>query len=89
VATQLDVSQSCVAGLRSLSDEPVLLKQSADGLRVQIETKPLVPVAIFSGKQAADSLKEAAAAVGERYGPIWTVIVSEAGDDSLLVRRLV
>jgi hypothetical protein len=84
----LHVPRASAAQLRALSPEPLLLKQSPDGLRVQIESRPMVPVALFAGKDIAVALIESAALISESLGPQWATLVSAAEDGTLSVRLL-
>jgi hypothetical protein len=74
--------------LRSLSDEPILLKQSEEGVRVQIDNRPMVPLAVFLGKEVSTALGEAAAAVTQSFGARWVVLVMPREDGSVSVQRL-
>lgn len=74
--------------LRLLSAEPILLKQGPDGIRVQIEQRPMVPLVAFVGKDVSTALNEAAFRVTESLGPVWVVLVSPGGDGRLDVQRL-
>ena len=84
----LHVSPATAAQLRALSPEPLLLKQSLDGLRVQVESRPMVPVALFAGKEIGVALMESAALISESLGPLWATLVSAAEDGTLSVRLL-
>ena len=84
----LHVPPASAAQLRALSPEPLLLKQSPDGLRVQIESRPMVPVALFAGKEIGVALIESAALISESLGPQWATLVSAAEDGTLSVRLL-
>jgi hypothetical protein len=102
VKQELDESSHIVAGargvieltpasmeqLRRLSSEPILLKQGEEGVRVQIEHRPLMPLMAFLGKDVSAALAETAAAVTERYGVKWVVLVSVGQDDRVTVQRL-
>jgi hypothetical protein len=84
----LRVPRATAAQLRALSPDPLLLKQAPDGLRVQIENRPMVPVALFAGKDIAVALIESAARISERLGPQWATLVNAAEDGTLSVRLL-
>jgi hypothetical protein len=84
----LHVPPASAAQLRALSSEPLLLKQDPDGLRVQIESRPMVPVALFAGKDIAVALMESAVLISESLGPQWATLVSAAEDGTLSVRLL-
>jgi hypothetical protein len=84
----LELSAGCTARLRSLTPEPILLKQAADGVRVQIDDRPMVPLVAFLGKDVASALREAALVVAQHFGESWTVLVNVEADESITVRRL-
>jgi hypothetical protein len=102
VKQELDESSHVVAGargvieltpatmeqLRRLSSEPILLKQGEEGVRVQIEHRPLMPLMAFLGKDVSAALGETAAEVTERYGVKWVVLVSVGQDDRVTIQRL-
>jgi hypothetical protein len=74
--------------LRLLSAEPILLKQSEEGVRVQIENRPMVPLAVFLGNEVSMALGEAAAAVPQAFGAQWVVLVTPREDGRVFVQRL-
>ncbi len=74
--------------LRSLSAEPILLKQTEEGVRVQIDNRPMVPLAVFLGKEVSMALGEAAAAVTQTFGARWVVLVTPREDGRVSVQRL-
>lgn len=74
--------------LRQLTPEPILLKQSAEGVRVQIDHRPMLPLAAFAANQAGGAITEAAAAVTQRYGLKWVVLVNPSEDGKVTVQRL-
>jgi hypothetical protein len=84
----LELSEGCAEGLRALSAEPILIKQQLDGTRVQIEHRPMVPIALFASKDAAGSLIEVASRVSQRYGLQWVAIVAVREDGSVTVNRI-
>jgi hypothetical protein len=100
--TDLDVSPSAVAGARAslelapdnvarlhqLSEEPILLKQSEEGVRVQIEHRPMLPLMAFVGKDVSAALNEAAVRVSEQWGPRWVVLLTAREDGSVSAQRL-
>jgi hypothetical protein len=100
--SDLDVSPSAVAGARAsleldpanaarlheLSEEPILLKQSEEGVRVQIEHRPMLPLMAFVGKDVSAALNEAAARVSEEWGPKWVVLLTAREDGSASAQRL-
>ena len=100
--TDLDDSPSAVAGARAslvlapdnaarlheLSEEPILLKQSEEGVRVQIEHRPMLPLMAFVGKDVSAALNEAAGRVSEQWGPKWVVLLTAREDGSVSAQRL-
>lgn len=84
----LTLSQGQAARLRDLTQEPILLKQAPDGVRVQIDQRPMVPLAAFLGKEVSGALREAAVQVSEHFGATWAVLLEVKPDDSVTVRRL-
>jgi hypothetical protein len=84
----LELKPASVEELRKLSGEPILLKQGEEGVRVQIEHRPMLPLMAFVGGDASAALAEAARAVTERYGARWVVLVGVAEDGRVTVQRL-
>jgi hypothetical protein len=84
---RLELSGGGSAELRQLSAEPILLVQSDDGLRVQIDDRPMVPLVALLGDGSA-ALREAAVKVAQHFGQRWTVLLSVDTDESLTVQRL-
>lgn len=84
----IDLSEAAVGQLRALSAEPILLKQSEEGVRVQIEHRPMLPMMAFVGKEVSAALFESAAAVTERYGATWVVLLDASEDRRVNVQRL-
>jgi len=82
------LSETAVASLAHLSQEPILLKQAEDGTRVQIDDRPLVLLSILTDKAAAAALREIVADVSQRYGVQWTALVTSLPDGSVRVQRL-
>ncbi len=83
-----EIAPRSVEELRRLSPEPVLLKQSEEGIRVQIEHRPMMPLMAFVGHDVTSALSEAAGAVSERYGVSWVVLVTPQDDSHVAVQRL-
>ena len=83
-----DLSQASADSLAHLSREPILIRQAEDGLRVQLDNRPLVPIAILTDRAAAAALREIVAHASQRYGARWTALVMPAGDGSVSVQRL-
>jgi len=84
----IDVTPAGREQLRRLSLEPILIKQSEEGVRVQIEHRPMMPLMAFLGKDVSAALGETSAAITERYGMKWVVLVSVGQDDRVTVQRL-
>lgn len=84
----LTLSERSTASLAHLSQEPILIKQAEDGLRVQLDNRPLVPIAILTDLAAAAALREIVAGVSRDYGARWTALVTTAVDGSIRVQRL-
>lgn len=84
----LELTEACVEGLLALSPEPILIKQQLDGTRVQIEHRPMVPIALFASKDAAGSLTEVASQLSHRYGLQWAAIVTAHESGSVTVNRI-
>ncbi len=64
------------------------MKQAPDGLRVQLENRPLIPLAMFSDPAAMAAMREIAVLISQRYGAEWTALVTVADDGTATVRRL-
>ena len=84
----LQLDGECAAHIRTLSSEPFLLKQTEDGLRVQIASRPIVPVALFADKGVAAALMVAAAQASRHFGQNWVALVSLGDDNRISLRRL-
>jgi len=84
----LTMTPGSIQKLRELSGEPILLKQSEDGVRVQIEHRPMLPLMAFVGRDVSAALNEAAALVSEKWGPRWVVLLSARDDGQVTVQRL-
>jgi hypothetical protein len=84
----VELRPESMAQLRQLSVEPILLKQSEEGVRVQIEHRPMMPLMAFVGREVNTALGEAAAAVSEQFGPVWVVLLSPGDDVQATVQRL-
>jgi hypothetical protein len=82
------LSEKSTASLAHLSREPILIKLSTDGLRVQLDNRPLVPISILTDLAAAAALREIVADVSQSYGARWTALVTTAADGSIRVQRL-
>ena len=84
----IDLTPASMQELRKLSAEPILFKQGEEGVRVQIEHRPMMPLMAFLGKEVSAALGETAAEVTERYGVKWVVLVSVGDDDRVSIQRL-
>lgn len=84
----IELRPESVEQLRALSTEPVLIKQGEDGVRVQIEHRPMMPLRAFMGKDVSSALQEAAGEVSERYGVKWVVLVNAWAEGRVIVQRL-
>ena len=84
----LELTPVSVARLHELSAEPILIKQSDEGVRVQIEHRPMLPLMAFVGKDVSAALTEAAVRVSEQWGPRWVVLLSAGDDGTVSAQRL-
>jgi len=87
-AVRLELSPGHGASLRGLTSEPILLKQADDGVRVQIDDRPMLPLAAFLAGDASSALREAAARSAQQFGQRWTVLLTVHADESVTVQRL-
>ena len=60
----------------ALTDEPILLKQSEEGVRVQIDDQPMMPLAAFMGQEVAAALGRPRMRVSQAFGSRWTALVT-------------
>ncbi|MCX6373069.1 MAG: hypothetical protein NTX16_08295 [Actinobacteria bacterium] len=84
----IELTPASMEQLRQLSSEPILIKQSEEGVRVQIEHRPMMPLMAFVGAGVSAALGETSAAITERYGVKWVVLVSVGQDDRVSIQRL-
>jgi len=84
----LGMAPEKVLSLRGLSVEPILIKQDDNGVRVQIEHRPMLPLMAFMGRDVSAALREATALVSERWGPRWVVVLTAREDGGVSVQRL-
>ena len=85
----LELSPQSVSRLRELSAEPILLKQGEEGVRVQIEHRPMMPLMAFVGSgEVSAALNEAAGRVSEQWGPRWVVLLTAREDGGVSAQRL-
>jgi hypothetical protein len=89
VTAALELAPESVARLRDLSAEPILLKQGEEGVRVQIEHRPMLPLMAFAGQGAVSAaLNEAAVRVSTKWGPKWVVLLTARDDGTVSAQRL-
>ncbi len=84
----LQLDSECAARIRTLSSEPLLLKQTEAGLRVQIANRPIVPVALFAEKGVAAALMVAATQASRHFGQNGVALAPLGDDDRISLRRL-
>lgn len=84
----LELAPDNALRLHELSHEPILLKQGDDGVRVQIEHRPMLPLMAYAGRDVSSALGEAVARVSELWGPRWVVLLTAREDGSASVQRL-
>lgn len=84
----LEVAPAHAARLHELSAEPILLKQNEEGVRVQIEHRPMLPLMAFVGQDVSAALTEAAVRVTEQWGPHWVVLLSAGEGGVVSAQRL-
>jgi hypothetical protein len=85
---RLNVSPQSAERLARLSSEPVFVKQSPDGTRVQIDNRPLVPLVMLTDHDAVLGLNEAIMAATSRFGGTWSALLSSDDDGGVSVQRL-
>ena len=86
--TTLELASVNVERLRELSAEPILLKQSEEGVRVQIEHRPMLPLMAFVGKDVSGAITEAAGRITQQWGPKWVVLLTASEDGRVSAQRL-
>ena len=86
--SSIQITTDHAVRLRSLTSEPILFKQSEEGIRVQIDDKPMLPLAAYMGQEVAAALREASLRVSQAYGSQWTALVTVREDGSGQVQRL-
>lgn len=84
----IEITGDHAARLRTLTDQPILLKQSEEGVRVQIDDRPMLPLAAFMGQEVSAALRETAMRVSQAFGSRWTALVTVGEDGSGKVERL-
>ena len=78
----------CVARLRAVSDDPLLLKRREGDLSFQVEDKALRPLAAIPDRNVRAAIREVAAALDADFGEAWVAIVRVAGESTVSVTRL-
>ena len=84
----LSITPANAARAATLSQEPIFLKQAVDGVRVQLDNRPLVPLSMFTDATIVSALREIAVTVSQRFGAEWTALVSVDETGPISVRRL-
>lgn len=87
-AVTLSISPVNAARAATLSAEPIFLKQAVDGVRVQLDNRPLVPLSMFTDVTIVSALREIAVVVSQQFGAEWTALVSVDETGPISVRRL-
>ena len=64
------------------------MKQTAEELRVQLDTRPMVPLAAFAGMEVRPAIALAATQITEQFGPQWTALVTTRADGHVSVLRI-
>ena len=88
VPREVRARPECVARLRAVSGEPLLLKRREGDLSFQIEDKALRPLATIPDRNVRAALREVAASLDADFGEVWVAIVRVAGESTLSVTRL-
>ena len=86
--SDLDVSPTIASQLAEFTPEPIFLKQGDDGVRVQLENKPFVPLHVLTDQTTAGAMRQVALAVSQRFGTRWACLVTARPDGKVSVRRL-
>ncbi len=86
--TELDVPPVVAGQLAEFTPEPIFLKQGDDGVRVQLENKPFIPLHFLTDQRVAGAMHQVALAVSRRFGPRWACLVTAHADGKVTVRRL-
>ena len=84
----IEITSDHAVRLRELTDQPILLKQNEEGVRVQIDDRPMLPLAAFIGQDVSVALREAAMRVSQAFGSQWTALVTVDEDGTAKVERL-
>ncbi|HJW75266.1 MAG TPA: hypothetical protein VJ787_06300 [Thermoleophilia bacterium] len=88
VISDLDVPPAIGSELAGFTPEPIFLKQGEDGVRVQLENKPFIPLHFLTDQGVAGAMRQVALAVSQRFGPCWACLVTARPDGRVTVRRL-
>jgi hypothetical protein len=88
VIADLDVPPAIGSQLAGFTPEPIFLKQGEDGVRVQLENKPFIPLHFLTDQGIAGAMRQVALAVSQRFGPRWACLVTARSDGRVTVRRL-
>lgn len=88
VRVRIDLNPEHAARLREISREPILLKQGDEGVRVQIEHRPMLPLMAFLGQDVSAAFTEAAGLVSREWGPRWVALISVDDDGVTIAQRL-
>jgi hypothetical protein len=86
--SDLDVPPAIASQLAEFTPEPIFLKQGDDGVRVQLENKPFVPLHFLTDQGTAGAMRQVALAVSQRFGTRWACLVTAHPDGRVTVRRL-
>jgi hypothetical protein len=86
--SDLDVPPAVACQLAEFTPEPIFLKQGEDGVRVQLENKPFVPLHFLTDQGTAGAMRQVALAVSQRFGPRWACLVTARPDGKVTIRRL-
>jgi hypothetical protein len=86
--SDLDVPPAIASRLAEFTPEPIFLKQGDDGVRVQLENKPFIPLHFLTDQGTAGAMRQVALAVSQRFGPRWACLVTARPDGKVTIRRL-
>jgi hypothetical protein len=86
--SELDVPAAVAGRLVEFTPEPIFLKQGDEGVRVQLENKPFIPLHFLTDQGAAGAMRQVALAVSQRFGPRWACLITARADGKVTVRRL-
>jgi hypothetical protein len=86
--SDLDLPPAVAGQLAEFTPEPIFLKQDGEGVRVQLENKPFIPLHFLTDQGAAAAMRQVALQVSQRFGPRWACLVTARADGRVTVRRL-